>query len=125
MSTESRTERITVRWPVGTRHMIEQRAKARMRSVSAEVRELLTFARNSVDPQQMVSMAPYHESKSTSVSITPRLRHWLMSRAQYNDRSIQIELVSLVNLALEEIMERDLLRLSEQLEAGPVEHAPE
>lgn len=110
-STESRTERITIRWPEEIETTLKARAKARMRSISAEVRELLTYARNTLQGDQLISISPYGKASSTSVSITPRLRHWLFSRAQYNDRTIQVELLSLVTFALEHIMERDLALL--------------
>ena len=87
-----------------------------MRSISAEVRELLTFARNHIQPEQLISVPAYQNEKSTSVSLTPRLRHWLHSRAQYNDRSVQVELVSLLAYALDLIMERDLAMLADYLE---------
>lgn len=92
-----------------------------MRSISAEVRELLTYARNTVD-DQLITVDTYSKQKSTSVSITPRLRHWLVSRVQYNDRTIQVELLSLVTFALNHIMERDLALLdlgTDQEEPGP------
>lgn len=95
-----------------------------MRSVSAEVRELLTYARNSISDTQMISVGDYSKTRSTSVSITPRLRRWLEARAQYNDRSIQVELLALVSYALDDIMERDLRALSEHPHTGPAEPAP-
>lgn len=118
---ESRTERVTIRWPVEIEKMLTERARARMRSVSAEVRELLTYARNNVPAEALITLDKYSEAKSTSVSITPRLKHWLSSRAQYNDRTIQVELLSLITFALQHIMERDLALL---LAADPAEPAP-
>lgn len=124
-TTESRTERITVRWPTEVDTMLKLRAKARMRSISAEVRELLTYARNSISDTQMISLGSYSTERSTSVSITPRLRHWLSTRAQYNDRSIQVELLALVSYSLDDIMERDLQALSEIPHTDPEAPAPE
>lgn len=119
---ESRTERVTIRWPAEIEKMLTERARARMRSVSAEVRELLTYARNNVPAEALITLDEYSNVKSTSVSITPRLKHWLASRAQYNDRTIQVELLSLITFALQHIMERDLALL---LAADPGAPAPE
>lgn len=119
---ESRTERITIRWPSQIREILKKRAKARMRSISAEVRELLTYARNTIDPDHLITIDPYSNEPSTSVSLTPRLRHWLASRAQYNDRTVQVELLSLVTWSVEKIMERDLALLLGADQATP---APE
>lgn len=123
-STESRTERITIRWPSEIREILTERAKVRMRSISAEVRELLTYARNTIPGDQMISIDQYSTEKSTSVSITPRLRHWLSSRAQYNDRTIQVELLSLITFSLDHIMERDLATLARILGADQEEPEP-
>lgn len=120
---ESRTDRTTLRWPPEMQSAILARAKMRMRSVSAEVRELLTFARNNIQPDQLVSVPSYREQKSTSICLTPRLHHWLHSRANYNDRSVQVELVSLLAYALELVMERDLALLVQSLDKGQAEPA--
>lgn len=103
---------------------VAARAKTRMRSVSAEVRELLTFARNNIQPEQLISVPSYRDEKSTSVCLTPRLHHWLHSRANYNDRSVQVELVSLLAYALDLVMERDLAMFVQTLEADPEEPVP-
>lgn len=123
--TESRTERITLRWPLQIHETLVERARARGRSVSAEVRELLTYARNTIQPETFVQVESYSDRPSTSVSLTPRLRSWLFSRAQYHDRTVQMELLMLVTFALEHIMERDLAWLTEMLGKGLGVPAPE
>lgn len=72
----------------------------------------------------MISVPTYKDERSTSVALTPKLRHWLFSRAQYNDRSVQVEMLTLVTWALNQIMERDLAALAEILAAGPAPQTP-
>lgn len=120
---ESRTERITLRWPKETREALKARARLNRRSVSAEVRELLTYARNTIQPGTRVEFASYADSPSTSISLTPRLRAWLTSEALYNDRSIQVELIMLVEFALSDIMRRDLELIASWTGGDPEELA--
>lgn len=120
---ESRTERTTIRWPEKIKIQLQERAKNNRRSLSAEVRELLIYARNSLDPDQLIPIAAYGKEPSTSVCLTPRLRHWLESRVQYHDRTLQVELLSLVTYALGDIMEREIEALARHLGADQAELA--
>lgn len=112
---EGRTERTTIRWPEAIRAKLSDRANNNGRSISAEVRELLTYARNTIQPNQIIPIASYPTSGSTSICLTPRLRHWLESRVQYNDRTLQIEILSLVTFALADVMEREIEALARTL----------
>lgn len=105
--------------------MLRQRARQNQRSLSAEVRELLTYARNTMTPGVVISTPTYQDSPSTSVSLTPRLKAWLNSQALYNDRTLQVELLMLVVFALEDIMERDLALIEQWSAADPAAPAPE
>lgn len=122
---ESRTERITLRWPAEIQDTLIARSRANKRSLSAEVRELLTYARNTIPPGLVLQDHSWSRRPSTSVSLTPRLRAWLSSYALFNGRSIQVELVMLTSFALDDIMNRDLALIARWSEEGPTEPGPE
>lgn len=115
---EARSERVTIRWPNEVADQLLQRARHSNRSVSAEVRELLTLARNTVRDGVSVPLPAYADEKSTSVCLTPRLRGWLDSRVRYNDRTLQREILALIIHSLKQVQESEIKALVESLQKG-------
>lgn len=120
-SNETKDERVTLRWPEEIKETLLNRAGVNHRSLSSEVRELLTYARNTISDDTIVDVPSWKNCRNTSISLTPRLKSWLNSRAQINDRPVQAEILLLVSFALDHIMERDIATLIAVDQAG---HAP-
>jgi hypothetical protein len=120
-SNETKDERVTLRWPEEIKETLLTRAGVNHRSLSSEVRELLTYARNTILDDTIVDVQSWKNCRNTSISLTPRLKSWLHSRAQLNDRPVQAEILLLVSFALDHIMERDIAIL---IAADPAGHAP-
>lgn len=123
--TETKTDRISIRWPSEVKERIQMRAERHYRSMSSEVRELLTYARNTIEENAIVEVPNWKTSALTSVALTPSLRNWLCFQASYYDRPVQSEILRLVVFALDDIMERELALLSHWTDTDQAEPAPE